>query len=70
MGTHSGVIKKTDLRAFSNPRAGGIIATSVDPDDAVIAVRLSSGRDEILLGTRQGMAIRFDEEQVRAMGRT
>jgi DNA gyrase subunit A len=69
MGTRKGVIKKTDLTAFSNPRAGGIIAIGVEQDDAVIAVALTDGRDEVFLGTRNGMAIRFPESDVRSMGR-
>ncbi|HXG54501.1 MAG TPA: DNA gyrase subunit A [Vicinamibacterales bacterium] len=69
MGTCQGVIKKTDLCSFSNPRAGGIIAMGIDEGDAVIAVELSNGTDQIFLGTRDGMAIRFDEAGVRAMGR-
>ena len=70
MGTRKGVIKKTDLSAFSNPRAGGIIAMGVEEGDAVIAVELSDGKEQIFLGTRDGMAIRFDETDVRPMGRT
>jgi DNA gyrase subunit A len=70
MGTRQGVIKKTDLVAFSNPRQAGIIAMGVEDDDAVIDVQHSTGRDEIVLATRQGMGIRFSEEEVRAMGRT
>jgi DNA gyrase subunit A len=70
MGTRQGVIKKTDLSLFSNPRPSGIIAMGVEPDDAVIAVELSDGNSQIFLGTRDGMAIRFDEKDVRAMGRT
>ena len=69
MGTRTGVIKKTDLSAFSNPRAGGIIAMGVDDGDAVIAVELSDGNEQVFLGTRDGMAIRFAETDVRAMGR-
>jgi DNA gyrase subunit A len=69
MGTRKGVIKKTDLSAFSNPRAGGIIAMGVEGGDAVIAVELSDGKEQIFLGTRNGMAIRFDETDVRPMGR-
>ena len=69
MGTRKGVIKKTDLSAFSNPRAGGIIAMGVEEGDAVIAVELSDGSEQIFLGTRDGMAIRFAESDVRAMGR-
>jgi DNA gyrase subunit A len=69
MGTRKGIIKKTDLRSFSNPRAGGIIAMGVEDDDSVIAVEQSNGADQIFLGTRDGMAIRFDETDVRPMGR-
>jgi DNA gyrase subunit A len=70
MGTRKGVIKKTDLSAFSNPRAGGIIAMGVEEGDSVIAVELTDGKEQIFLGTRYGMAIRFDETDVRPMGRT
>ena len=70
MGTRRGVIKKTDLVAFRNPRAGGIIAQGVGDDDSVIAVELTDGKRDILLATREGMAIRFPETGVRAMGRT
>jgi DNA gyrase subunit A len=70
MGTRGGVVKKTELSAFSNPRAGGIIAMGVEPGDAVIAVRITDGNGEIFIGTRNGMAIRFSETDVRSMGRT
>src|SRR6187401_496145 len=70
MGTRRGVIKKTELRAFSNPRAGGIIAMDVEEGDAVIAVQISDGNAEIFIGTRDGMSIRFPEADVRSMGRT
>jgi len=70
MGTRKGVIKKTDLSAFSNPRAGGIIAMGVEEGDSVIAVEMSDGKEQIFLGTRNGMAIRFDETDVRPLGRT
>ena len=70
MGTRKGVIKKTDLTAFSNPRAGGIIAMGVEEGDSVIAVELSDGKSQIFLGTSDGMAIRFEETDVRPMGRT
>jgi DNA gyrase subunit A len=69
MGTRKGVIKKTDLTEFSNPRAGGIIAMGIDEGDAVIAVELSDGKEQIIIGTRDGMAIRFEESAVRSMGR-
>jgi len=70
MGTRRGVVKKTDLCAFGNPRAGGIIAMGVETGDAVIAVELSDGREQVFLGTSHGMAIRFEESDVRGMGRT
>lgn len=70
LGTRKGIIKKTELAAFSNPRAGGIIAMGIEPDDAVMGVRLSDGASEVFMGTRLGMAIRFHETDVRAMGRT
>jgi DNA gyrase subunit A len=63
------VVKKTDLTAFRNPRAAGIIAMGVDDDDAVMAVQLSDGGGEIFIGTRDGMAIRFPEGDVRPTGR-
>jgi DNA gyrase subunit A len=70
MGTRRGVIKKTELSAFSNPRAGGIIAMGVEEGDAVIATQVSDGQGEIFIGTRDGMSIRFPEGDVRSMGRT
>ena len=69
MGTRKGVVKKTDLRAFRHPRAGGIIAMGVGPDDAVIGAELTDGQGQIFIGTRGGMAIRFAEADVRVMGR-
>jgi len=70
MGTRRGVVKKTELSAFSNPRAGGIIAMGIEEGDAVMAVQVSDGKGEIFIGTRDGMAIRFAETEVRGMGRT
>ena len=70
MGTKRGEVKKTELTAFSNPRAGGIIAMDVEEGDAVIAVAVSDGSAEIFIGTRNGMSIRFKETDVRSMGRT
>ena len=70
LATRKGIVKKTELTAFSNPRPSGIIALSVEDDDALIDAVLTSGTDEILLGTREGMAIQFSEEDVRPMGRT
>jgi DNA gyrase subunit A len=69
MGTTRGEVKKTELTAFSNPRAGGIIAMNVEDGDAVIAVQVSDGTSEVFIGTRDGMAIRFRESDVRSMGR-
>jgi DNA gyrase subunit A len=63
-------VKKTELTAFSNPRAGGIIAMGVEDGDAVIAVQVSDATHEVFIGTRDGMAIRFPEDDVRSMGRT
>jgi DNA gyrase subunit A len=69
MGSRRGVVKKTALSAFSNPRAGGIIAMGVEEGDAVITVQITDGTGEIFIGTRNGMAIRFKEGDVRPMGR-
>ena len=69
LATRKGIVKKTELDAFSNPRAGGIIALGVEDDDALIETVLTSGKDEVLLATREGMAIHFSEEDVRPMGR-
>jgi DNA gyrase subunit A len=69
LATRKGIVKKTELSAFANPRAGGIIALSVEDDDALIEAVLTGGQDEILLATKEGMAIHFSEEDVRPMGR-
>ncbi|MFQ5464140.1 MAG: DNA gyrase C-terminal beta-propeller domain-containing protein, partial [Phycisphaerae bacterium] len=68
--TAKGTVKKTPISAYSRPRANGIIAISLDQDDELINVERTSGENEIVLGTRRGMAVRFDEADVRAMGRT
>jgi DNA gyrase subunit A len=70
MATKRGVIKKTELSAYSNPRQGGIIALGLEEGDKLIAVHVTDGRREILLGTKQGITIRFKEDGVRPMGRT
>ena len=70
MATRQGVIKKTELSAYGNPRQGGIIALTLDEGDKLIAVEITDGRREILLGTRQGIVIRFKEEEARSIGRT
>jgi DNA gyrase subunit A len=67
--TRQGRVKKTELIAYSRPQRGGIRAITLDEGDEVMAVRLTDGRREVLLATRQGMAIRFSEEEVRPMGR-
>jgi DNA gyrase subunit A len=69
LGTRKGVIKKTRLEAYSNPRRGGIIAINLDEDDELIAAARTSGSQEILLASRNGKSIRFPEVQVRPMGR-
>jgi len=69
MATKKGIIKKTELSAFSNPRQGGIIALGLEGGDRLIGAQLTDGHREILLGTRQGITIRFKEEEVRSMGR-
>jgi len=68
--TAKGVVKKTPLGAFSRPRANGIIAMGLDPDDELIGVHQTTGSEEIVLGTRNGWAVRFNESDVRAMGRS
>jgi DNA gyrase subunit A len=68
--TRNGIVKKTDLMAYSNPRSGGIIALTVDDGDRLVSTRLSDGTMDILLASRNGKAIRFSEEDVRPMGRT
>jgi len=69
MATKNGLVKKTRLGAYSNPRATGVIAINLDPNDDVIGVVLTSGQDHIILGTRDGMTIQFEEQEVRSMGR-
>ncbi len=69
MATKNGLVKKTKLSAYSNPRTTGVIAINLDPNDDLIGVALTVGSDHIVLGTRDGMTIRFDEGQVRSMGR-
>jgi DNA gyrase subunit A len=70
MLTEKGVIKKTSLDAFSNPRPSGIIALTTDLDDNVIDAKLSNGKCDVFIATKEGMSIRFDEGDVRAMGRS
>ncbi|HEY5627403.1 MAG TPA: DNA gyrase subunit A, partial [Nitrospira sp.] len=70
MATKNGIVKKTELSAYSNPRQGGIIALGLEEGDKLIGVHVTDGQREILLGTKQGITIRFKEEDVRPMGRT
>ncbi|NLB55388.1 MAG: DNA gyrase subunit A [Lentisphaerae bacterium] len=70
MASRNGIIKKSKLSAFKNPRRDGIIAMGIQKDDSLIGVKLTSGNDHVVLATRHGMSLRFDESEVRAMGRT
>jgi DNA gyrase subunit A len=67
--TRQGKMKKTELEAYSHPRAGGIQAIGLDEGDEVIAARRTDGRREVMIATKLGMAIRFSEEEARPMGR-
>jgi len=67
--TERGIAKKTDLSAFGNPRKGGIIAVSLNENDNVSDVALTDGTNDIIIVTKEGMAIRFTESEVRSMGR-
>ncbi len=69
MATRQGVVKKTELGEFSNPRRKGIWAIDIDEGDEVIATRLARAGQQVMLFTYSGMAVRFDENQVRSMGR-
>jgi DNA gyrase subunit A len=70
MATRNGIVKKTALTEYSNPRSSGIIAISVPDDDELIGCQLTDGTYDVLLATRMGKAIRFSEKGVREMGRT
>jgi DNA gyrase subunit A len=67
--TRQGTVKKTPLSEFGNVRKGGIIAIGIDDTDTLIEVKLTSGHDDVVLITKEGMSIRFSEEDVRSMGR-
>jgi len=69
MATLQGVVKKTRLREYGNPKRGGIIAINLDEKDRLIGVKLTYGSQDLILGTRQGMAIRFSETELRSQGR-
>jgi DNA gyrase subunit A len=68
--TRRGIVKKTPLEAYARPRPSGIIALSIEDGDSLIAARITDGQSHILLSTAQGMAIRFEESDVRSMGRS
>lgn len=70
MATRRGIIKKTELSAYSNPRQGGIIALTLEEGDKLIGVEITDGNRDILLGTKEGIVIRFREKDVRHIGRT
>jgi DNA gyrase subunit A len=69
MATKNGIIKKSRLKDYSNPRSGGIIAINLDEDDRLISVRMTDGHQNVFMGTEKGQAICFAEEQVRTIGR-
>ncbi len=70
MLTEKGIIKKTSLDSFSNPRTAGLIALTTDLDDAIIDCKISDGTSDVFIATKDGMSIRFNESDVRGMGRT
>ena len=69
MATKMGLVKKTELKAYSHPRSVGTIGLKIRENDELIAVRISSGDQDIFITTKQGKSIRFKEDQVRSMGR-
>ncbi|MDU2063656.1 MAG: DNA gyrase subunit A [Sporomusaceae bacterium] len=70
MATKHGIVKKTELTEFDTTRKGGLIAINLDEDDDLIGVKLTNGEQNMIMGTRSGMAIHFSESNVRMMGRT
>ena len=70
MATSHGVVKKTRLSAYSNPRKGGIIGITLDEGDGLIGVEISDGKKEVILATRLGKSLRFQEKQLREIGRS
>ena len=70
MFTKAGIVKKTKLSEYNNPRAKGIIAVTLDEGDELIAVKKTSGNNDIIIGTKRGLAARFKEDDVRSVGRT
>lgn len=69
MCTNNGIIKKVDARAFSNPRKGGIIAISLEEGSELIKTKLTDGKQNIIIATKNGMAVKFNEQDVREVGR-
>ncbi len=69
LSTRQGVVKKTELSAFSAPRRKGVYAINIDEGDEVIAARITREEDQVMLFTKNGMAVRFDQSQVRSVGR-
>jgi len=69
MATRRGIVKKTSLMAYSNPRPSGIIAILIDEDDELIAARLTDGNQQLFLMSKQGKCIRVDEQEIRSTGR-
>jgi len=70
MATKKGTVKKTNLIEYSRPRKGGIIGITLEPNDELVSVELTSGNDQIVLASRKGLAVRFKEQDVRACGRS
>lgn len=70
MVTKQGTIKKTELSSFSNIRAGGLRAVTLEDGDTLVSVKITSGKNQIIIATANGQAVRFDEDDVRSMGRT
>ena len=70
MATNQGTVKKTPVKEFNSARRAGLIAISLDKDEELIDVKLTNGKDDIIMATRNGIAIHFSEEDVRPMGRT
>ncbi|MFZ1236685.1 MAG: DNA gyrase C-terminal beta-propeller domain-containing protein, partial [Prevotella sp.] len=68
--TKNGTVKKTSLEAYSRPRTNGVIAIGIAEGDEVVDVRLTNGKNELILANRNGRAVRFDENAIREMGRT
>jgi DNA gyrase subunit A len=70
MGTRNGTVKRTPLAEYANIRTSGIIAITLEEGDVLVEVKHTTAKDQVIIGTKNGMAIRFDEEEVRVVGRT